>query len=194
MKYSKRARRFSGIVAVDDLDGAGDMMALYEPVIHFEASVLRRIQRQALVDCSVAQMYDLVTDIPAYPDFLPWCAGASIIEEKVQAGSASSVVAHLDLAWGPIRYRLVTRNDNEPPGRVHMHLVRGPLNQLDGTWSFETGERGSTRVGLDLSFTLAHRMTGLFVAPLISEAMETLTDAFVMEARRRYGGLNPHAD
>ncbi|EQD40583.1 cyclase/dehydrase [mine drainage metagenome] len=138
-------------------------------------------------------MYALVTDIPSYPRFLPWCAGASVIEEKPRAGSGTVVVAHLDLAWGPIRYRLVTRNDNEPPGRVCMHLVRGPLDRLDGTWTFEPGADGSTRVALDLTFTLVHRMTALFVGPLISEALETLTDAFVTEARRRYNG-HSHAD
>ncbi|MHB1543981.1 MAG: type II toxin-antitoxin system RatA family toxin [Gammaproteobacteria bacterium] len=156
--------------------------------------MLRRIQRQALVGCSVAQMYALVTDIPSYPKFLPWCVGASVIDEKLRTGSGTVVVAHLDLAWGPIRYRLVTRNDNEPPGRVSMHLVRGPLDRLDGTWTFEPGEHGSTQVALDLSFTLAHRMTGLFVAPLISEALETLTDAFVAEAGRRYGSDHQLAD
>lgn len=154
----------------------------------------RRIERQALVDCSVAQMYALVTDIPSYPRFLPWCVGASVIEETPKPGPAVVVVAHLDLAWGPIRYRLVTRNDNEPPGRVSMHLVRGPLDQLAGTWTFDALASGQTRVALDLRFTLAHRMTSLLVAPLISEALETLTDAFVLEARRRYGAGHAGAD
>lgn len=156
--------------------------------------MFRTIQRQALVGCTVAQMYALVTDIPSYPQFLPWCAGASVLEEKPVSATTTEVLAHLDLAWGPIRYRLVTRNHNEAPSQVAMRLVRGPLDQLEGTWTFAQDPSGATRVALDLRFSLTHRMTAVFVGPLIGEALESLTDAFVNEARRRYRSAQTHAD
>jgi ribosome-associated toxin RatA of RatAB toxin-antitoxin module len=34
---------------------------------------MRRIARSAIVECSRAQVYDLVEDIESYPQFLPWC-------------------------------------------------------------------------------------------------------------------------
>ena len=39
---------------------------------------MTRINKKAVVKYSANQMYALVNNIEAYPDFLPWCTGASI--------------------------------------------------------------------------------------------------------------------
>ena len=39
---------------------------------------MTRINKKAVVKYSANQMYALVNDIEAYPDFLPWCTDASI--------------------------------------------------------------------------------------------------------------------
>jgi ribosome-associated toxin RatA of RatAB toxin-antitoxin module len=131
-------------------------------------------------------MYRLVADVPSYSRFLPWCATASILGKEVEVEGCEIVLAEMGLAWGPLRYRLRTRNSNHFPDQIRMKLVEGPLRELDGTWRFEPVGSGQCEVRLDLSFVTGSRMMGHLVAPLIGEAMETLTDAFVEEARRRY--------
>jgi ribosome-associated toxin RatA of RatAB toxin-antitoxin module len=39
------------------------------------------VQKSALVKFSALQMFELVNDIEAYPQFLPWCKKAKIIEK-----------------------------------------------------------------------------------------------------------------
>ncbi len=148
--------------------------------------MLRNIQKRASVSCRVDDMYRLVADVPSYSRFLPWCANARILGKEVEAPGCEIVLAEMGLAWGPLRYRLRTRNQNHFPDRIHMKLVEGPLRELDGTWMFEPAGSRACEVALDLSFVTGSRMMGHLVAPLIGEAMETLTDAFVEEARRRY--------
>jgi len=53
---------------------------------------MRRIARSAIVECSARQMYDLVEDIEAYPEFLPWCSGAHVRER-----TADRTVATIDV-------------------------------------------------------------------------------------------------
>jgi len=55
---------------------------------------MRKVNRSALIPYSAEQMYALVEDFLAYPDFLPWCTGAvlhlkdgSVIEELGTDGS-----------------------------------------------------------------------------------------------------------
>jgi ribosome-associated toxin RatA of RatAB toxin-antitoxin module len=138
-------------------------------------------------------MYRLVADVPSYPRFLPWCAGARILQREAEDCGTQVVLAEMNLAWGPIRYRLRTRNDNRYPESIRMKLVDGPLRELDGIWRFKPRESGGCEVKLDLSFVTGSRMMGHLVSPLIGEAMESLTDAFVEEARRRYPG-GAHVD
>ena len=37
------------------------------------------ISKSALVPYTPAEMFALVSDIPAYPEFLPWCSGGRIL-------------------------------------------------------------------------------------------------------------------
>ena len=63
------------------------------------------IHKSALVPYSAEQMYNLVDDIPAYPEFLPWCSGSKEInrcEDEVQAS--------LDIAHSGVHKSFTTRN------------------------------------------------------------------------------------
>ena len=40
------------------------------------------VQKSALVKFSAQQMFDLVNNIEAYPQFLPWCSGSRIIKRE----------------------------------------------------------------------------------------------------------------
>ena len=40
------------------------------------------VSKSALVTFSASQMFDLVMDMDAYPQFLPWCAAAEILSRE----------------------------------------------------------------------------------------------------------------
>ena len=39
---------------------------------------MRTVNRSALVPYGSAEMFALIADIEAYPEFLPWCSAATI--------------------------------------------------------------------------------------------------------------------
>ncbi|PPS58920.1 hypothetical protein CRX72_25460 [Pantoea sp. BRM17] len=41
---------------------------------------MAQISRSALVPYSAAQMYQLVNDVDAYPEFLPGCTGSRVLD------------------------------------------------------------------------------------------------------------------
>ena len=51
-----------------------------------------QIERSALVFYSARQMFELVNDVPRYPEFLPGCAKAEILQQ-----SAHQMVARLQV-------------------------------------------------------------------------------------------------
>ena len=51
------------------------------------------IQRSALLPYPAQALYDLVNDVARYPEFLPWCSSAEIIESTESLMRASLGVA-----------------------------------------------------------------------------------------------------
>jgi ribosome-associated toxin RatA of RatAB toxin-antitoxin module len=43
---------------------------------------MTRVERSALVLHTVEQMFDLINDVDAYPQFLPWCASTELIRSS----------------------------------------------------------------------------------------------------------------
>lgn len=80
------------------------------------------IERSALVSFSCQQMFDLVNDIEAYPEFVPGCVGATILEQ-----SADHKVAKLNISKAGIGKSFTTRNTLHAPERIDMELVDGPF-------------------------------------------------------------------
>ena len=63
------------------------------------------VQKSALVKFSAQQMFDLVCDIEAYPHFLPWCGGSSILKTE-----GDIIEAELIIAKGGFKKAFSTRN------------------------------------------------------------------------------------
>lgn len=143
---------------------------------------MREIRRSALVPFSALQMYELVADVERYPEFLPWCTGARVLERQEE-----SVLASLSLARGRARASFTTRNTLAPGRFLEMRLVEGPFSQLEGRWEFaEIGLAGS-RVELGMRFQAAATLAGILLGPAFEGICSQLVDAFGRRARQVYG-------
>ena len=87
------------------------------------------VEKSVLIEYSAAQMYALVENVAAYPEFLPWCGGTEILKKEGEVTRAAIIVD-----FRGIKQRFSTENRAEPPQLIEMSLVEGPFRQLDGTW------------------------------------------------------------
>ena len=46
---------------------------------------MKHVKKSVLLWYSPHEMYSLVTDIPSYPQFLPWCERAEVLSEDAMA-------------------------------------------------------------------------------------------------------------
>ena len=148
--------------------------------------MIKTIDRSALVWFSAQRMYDLVNDIHAYPQFLPWCAEARILEQDPEW-----VVACLSVAKGGLRHQFTTRNSLAMPGEIRMELVDGPFRHLQGRWRFLELDTEACKVELNLSFELNGKLAGMALGPIFGQAANTMVDAFCNRARQVYGNAAP---
>ncbi len=138
---------------------------------------MRRVNRSALVPHSAADMYALVDDIEAYPEFLPWCAAAA-----VHTRGKDIVEATLEIRRAGIHKSFMTRNRVRANERIDISLVRGPFRHLAGSWCFEALDGGASKVSLQLEFDFEHAIASLFFGRVFEEISSSLVDAFTRRA------------
>lgn len=142
---------------------------------------MRQIRRSALVAASPERMFELINDVERYPEFVPGCAAAQVLER-----GPDSLRARLTVGSGLMRTSFVTRNRLSPPGAIRMELDEGPLKSLTGQWTLTpVGGQGVTgcQVELDLRFEVQGGLAGLALGPAIERLAGSLVDAFVARSR-----------
>src|SRR5678816_2077091 len=90
---------------------------------------MKHVKKSVLLWYSPHEMYELVTGFERYPEFLPWCERAEVLERN-----DSSVTARLSLSFMGVRQACTTRNSHQVDQSVQLELVDGPFSQLDGVW------------------------------------------------------------
>jgi len=143
---------------------------------------LRRIERSALVPYSDEQMFDLVDDVAAYPEFLPWCVGASVDQLE-----GDEMIATLRIKRAGIRQQFTTRNLRRRPEGIAMQLEAGPFSTLQGGWQFQALDEAACKVNFELAFEFNAAVVAALFAPLFEEITGSMVTAFVARARTVYG-------
>ncbi|MGB1309910.1 MAG: type II toxin-antitoxin system RatA family toxin [Leucothrix sp.] len=140
------------------------------------------INRTALVEYSTAQMFQLVDDIAAYPEFLPWCGGAQEHNRDEQQVEASVVIQK-----GSINKSFTTKNRLVKPELIELTLVDGPFKKLKGEWRFEPLSENACKITFTMDFEFSNRLVGLAVGPVFNQVANTFVDSFVERAKAVYG-------
>ncbi|EZP33121.1 type II toxin-antitoxin system RatA family toxin [Pseudomonas sp. RIT288] len=139
------------------------------------------IQRSALLPYPAQFLYDLVNDVARYPEFLPWCSSAEVLESSPEHMRAS-----VGVAKGGLSQHFVTRNTLVPGQSIEMNLEEGPFNQLHGVWVFKALNEKACKISLDLSFDYAGPLVRATLGPLFNQAANTLVDAFCQRAKQMH--------
>ncbi len=142
---------------------------------------MKIIKKTVVVPHSAASMFDLVSDVPTYPEFLPWCASACILETTEQGK-----IAELGISLGALQHSFVTHNHEKFGQQIDMHLVRGPFSHLEGHWLFTPlaeGEQAVCRIDFNLHYCFSSKILALLTAPAFDQIAHTLVDSFIRRAK-----------
>ena len=146
---------------------------------------MKTVHKSVLIWFSPEEMYGLVTDVASYPQFLPWCDQAQVLEQD-----GDGMLAEIGIAFSGIHQRFVTRNTHVPGRRVALKLVKGPFSNLDGEWNFSPvgdGSQRACRVELTLNYGFDNAALGMLVGPVFDKIASTLVEAFVKRAQQVFG-------
>jgi ribosome-associated toxin RatA of RatAB toxin-antitoxin module len=141
--------------------------------------VATTINKTALLPHSAKTMFDLVADIASYPEFLPGCSGAQVMEQ-----TENVVVGRLDLSKAGVTQSFVTRNTNTPFTSITLALEDGPFESLGGEWRFDALSDEACRVSLDLTFKLRSGLLKMAASRLFESVANDMVDAMVKRANQ----------
>ena len=139
------------------------------------------VERSMLVPYRSSQMYALILDVDRYPEFLPSCSGARVLQR-----SEEQVCGEVDLNFKGIRHSFSTCNQLTPYERIGITLKDGPFSSLDGAWTFQDLGDGC-KVSLRLDYAFSSRLLALALGPIFNLFANGLVDAFYQRARSLYG-------
>ena len=129
------------------------------------------------------RMFDLVSDLEAYPRFVPNCKAMEVRDDA--AGGA--VLARMTIQFGPLTQAYTSRVVADPQAMtITAKAVDGPFSYLDSRWSF-TSEGQGTRVRFDIDFKMSNPLIAAVAEPAFAAKQEEIIDAFADEADRRFG-------
>jgi len=141
-----------------------------------------KVSRSALLPFSAPKMFNIITDVGSYPDFLNWCSGAELLEE-----SANKIVAKLSISYVKLGFSFTTQNKMRLNESVHISLVDGPFSSLEGLWTVTSLNESACKVSLDMQFAFDNAVTHKLFGTVFQKVIATQLDAFQNRAKQLYG-------
>lgn len=150
---------------------------------------MKQVKKSVLLWHTPREMYELVTQVERYPEFLPWCSKVEVL-----AREGDTVTARLHLAYAGVKHAFTTRNRNEEGRSVRMELVDGPFSRLDGVWEFlplnkpgSDGEPTACKIAFELNYAFSSGALEAVVSPVFDRIANTFVDSFVQRAESLHG-------
>lgn len=137
------------------------------------------INRSVLLPYAIEDIYRLINEVEAYPQYMDGCVGAEILNQ-----SAATMEARLDLSKAGINHSLTTRNSLQAPTSVKMALVDGPFSFFSGEWQLQSLNEQACKVTLNLEFSIENRVLSIAAKKLFNPMADNLVDAIVRRAKQ----------
>ena len=132
-----------------------------------------------VVAIAAERLFDLVTDVERYPEFIPLMQEAWIIQRHDRGYETEQV-----LAFGLLQRRFRTRTELDSPRSITVTSADRIFRRFDIRWTFTPTPEGQCRI----DFALDCEVRSIFLKPvsdmLVGPMALTMVNAFVQRARK----------
>ncbi|MFY0615450.1 MAG: type II toxin-antitoxin system RatA family toxin [Hyphomicrobiaceae bacterium] len=149
-------------------------------------------QTTQAVPFTAKQMFDLVADIEAYPEFLPLCEALRIRERRTDANGHPQLIADMTCGYKAIRETFTSRVTLQAEKlEILVEYIDGPFSHLHNVWRFEPApasyEPGGSAAHFHIDYAFKSPMLGLLVGTMFDRAFRRFLVAFESRAAEVYG-------
>jgi coenzyme Q-binding protein COQ10 len=133
------------------------------------------------------QLFQLVGDVAAYPDFVPWITSMRVHDAQDVSERVSRLTADATVGFSFLKEQFgtaVLRNGEQR--MITVDLVSGPFKRLHNEWRFQPHKRGC-QVVFDIDFEFKSRLLDMFLKANFGLAVDRLIACFESRAKVLYG-------
>jgi coenzyme Q-binding protein COQ10 len=127
-------------------------------------------------------MFDLVANVGAYSEFLPWVSAI-----RIRSNSDTEMVADMIVGFKGIRETFTSRVVKQRPTHVRVDYVDGPLKHLHNEWGFRDDGQGGVLVDFEVEFEFKNRIFEMLAGQFFDKALRKMIGAFEERAAVLYG-------
>ena len=129
-----------------------------------------------------AQMFDLVADVEAYPEFLPLCEDLTIRRRAQSGEGVETLVAEMAVGYKAVRDSFTSRVTLDRARlRIFVEYVDGPFSFLENRWEFRPAP-GGCEVEFFITYEFRNIALRLLMGAMFDRAFRTFVEAFEQRA------------
>jgi coenzyme Q-binding protein COQ10 len=130
---------------------------------------------------SPKRMFDLVSDVEKYPEFLPWCVGIRLKEK-----TPKRINADMMIGYKMFREKFSCRVELTSPDRIDVVYEDGPFKYLNNHWIFIKEDDGTCTVDFFVDFEFNSKFLQKVIGIVFNEAVKIMVHAFEKRADAVY--------
>lgn len=128
------------------------------------------------------QLFDLVTAVDKYPEFLPWCVASRITKRE-----GDVFYADLIIGYKMVREKFGSRVTALRPDHIHVEYLSGPMKYLSNHWRFIDNKNGTTTIDFFVDFEFKNPVFQKLMGLFFNETVRRMVGAFEERANELYG-------
>jgi len=133
------------------------------------------------------QLFALVGDVDAYPQFVPWIVGMRTWNLRQLGEGVDGLDAEARVGFSFLKEKFATRVRRDATTRqVDVSLISGPFKKLQNRWRFFE-DPGGTRVEFDIDFAFKSQLLERLLNSNFVHAVDRLMECFEARAKTLYG-------
>tara|TARA_B100000073_G_C23681909_1_gene552879 strand:+ start:347 stop:790 length:444 start_codon:yes stop_codon:yes gene_type:complete len=143
-------------------------------------------EERKIVSYSKEQMFNLVSDIDSYSDFLPWCNNSRVISKKLN-GDKETIIADLEIGYDQFVYtyrsEVILHNDKS---EIIVRNLDGPFKYLNNKWKFICIDKSECEIQFSIDFELNISLLDILMKRFFDLAFKRMVTAFIERAKEIY--------
>jgi coenzyme Q-binding protein COQ10 len=133
-------------------------------------------------------MFELVSDVEHYPQFVPLCRTLRVRKRIPEPEGIEILIADMTVAYKLVRESFVSRVTLDRPNlQILVEYLEGPFSQLENRWAFHPIDESSCQVEFFISYEFRSRVLGLLMGSMFEVAFRRMAVAFERRADAIYG-------
>ena len=143
-------------------------------------------EEKQLVAYTKDQMFDLVSNIDEYKEFLPWCNDSKIISRE-RFDDYEVVIADLEIGYDQFVYTYRSEVKlSKDKSFISVKNLDGPFKYLTNEWKFADIDENNSEIEFMIDFELNLSLLDVLMKKFFNLAFQRMVSAFIDRAKEIY--------